>query len=1075
MLSASFMASVFTQPEWAQAFRLDPTGEKRLLIPVRIEKCELKGLFGPLVYIDFLEEKPPEITELRDHLIKLLIEGVRLDRKKPEHEPPMPRFVTSGGTKPAQSFNSDRTMQQSVPKSEVLRIERDETIFGDKRIEIRNSLEKEWLRQGNAVAVLQGFPGTGKTRMATSLVQPGWITIDPIELGAELENQEVDLLIDLATALDAHGIDDLVREMEKGEAANPLTALRNVIRRERILVIVDEFQRFFSNDEASPPEAWQKFIEILNNSSSSAGRLLLVSNRIIVPARWNEGCVIKDIARLSEIEAAEFFRARLDERGLLDRVPNKRIAEIGVRLGGNPRALNTLVGSLVYDSLDDLISTMPEPSEIGDVRLEQQLLQKFERELIFRAIANLGIEEVSFMRWLAINRRPVSRSFYEQLQDSFSDPKSLRRVLIERFLIEAGGVGDLMHPLAREISVTRLRDDLHEWKRAHSCAGNYHLGLFRKLPKATAGESVASFVELRHHLFEAGRLAELSNVCEKMATFVLSRIPGPTQSKTPRSTEILEEHIVLIQALPEERRTKGLEYHLALCLRERNGPGDFQFALTHARRAVGRKAYYAVWLLLADLEYLLNGIEPMLCVAQRALENLGVGSNSFAVYHHCADLLDKDGLTTEAVSFLERGIGTPGVEGKASLLALCARLLEKLGEGKRAVELLSKACGGGALKEAGIVYAHGASLLIEQGQAIHAIELLDQGIAKKAMTKLFSLYLMKADALVAIGQDDMAVQALLIGIADKRVIDPVRLFRKCAELYAEQGQINQAIKLLREGVCAKTIRDPAPLYLSTAAILERIGKFEVGAKLLNEALGMPLLCNDPTMYLACARMYFRSQELEKASEVLERGLRQPKLRERNQLVVKLAEMMTRRGLSRNAIELLQDVIVNGSDPRHLGEIYRYCAELLANEGDLNRAEVVLESGIRAAAMTDKGMLVQARAKILVKQHKQKEAVILLRDAIGWPGIAGVVMLYQTGARILAKSGRIDEAVNMLRSAFEDKKIGNLGSLYALSGEILASEGRMPEAIEILSEGISEFPKDQSIKALHTKLIQKRRE
>lgn len=42
VLSPDYLTSLFTQPEWAAAFRNDPTGEKRLLIPVR--ECAPQGL-----------------------------------------------------------------------------------------------------------------------------------------------------------------------------------------------------------------------------------------------------------------------------------------------------------------------------------------------------------------------------------------------------------------------------------------------------------------------------------------------------------------------------------------------------------------------------------------------------------------------------------------------------------------------------------------------------------------------------------------------------------------------------------------------------------------------------------------------------------------------------------------------------------------------------------------------------------------------------------------------------------------------------------------------------------------------
>ena len=40
VLSPDFLASTFTQAEWAAAFKEDPAGEKRTLIPVRVRACE---------------------------------------------------------------------------------------------------------------------------------------------------------------------------------------------------------------------------------------------------------------------------------------------------------------------------------------------------------------------------------------------------------------------------------------------------------------------------------------------------------------------------------------------------------------------------------------------------------------------------------------------------------------------------------------------------------------------------------------------------------------------------------------------------------------------------------------------------------------------------------------------------------------------------------------------------------------------------------------------------------------------------------------------------------------------------
>ena len=98
VLSPHFLAAEYTQPEWAQAFARDPTGEKRLLIPVRVAECELKGFFKPLVYIDFypLCKEPPKGESAQRELIRQLryrlLKGVELHRRKPDSEPRPPGF-----------------------------------------------------------------------------------------------------------------------------------------------------------------------------------------------------------------------------------------------------------------------------------------------------------------------------------------------------------------------------------------------------------------------------------------------------------------------------------------------------------------------------------------------------------------------------------------------------------------------------------------------------------------------------------------------------------------------------------------------------------------------------------------------------------------------------------------------------------------------------------------------------------------------------------------------------------------------------------------------------------------------
>lgn len=107
VLSPDYLASVFTQPEWAAAFAQDPTGEKRLLIPLRVRPCELPGLLRTIIYCDL-------VGLTQDDAKTTLINAVQeLERIKPEGQPAFP------GPKPAYP-TSVETVSSSYKNAELL-------------------------------------------------------------------------------------------------------------------------------------------------------------------------------------------------------------------------------------------------------------------------------------------------------------------------------------------------------------------------------------------------------------------------------------------------------------------------------------------------------------------------------------------------------------------------------------------------------------------------------------------------------------------------------------------------------------------------------------------------------------------------------------------------------------------------------------------------------------------------------------------------------------------------------------------------------------------------------------------
>jgi hypothetical protein len=87
VLSQSYLDASFTKPEWASAFRQDPTGSLGVLLPVRVQECDLKGLLDQIIYIDLVGKDEPQAKAE-------LLAGIQQGRAKPLTKPEFPGDVT---------------------------------------------------------------------------------------------------------------------------------------------------------------------------------------------------------------------------------------------------------------------------------------------------------------------------------------------------------------------------------------------------------------------------------------------------------------------------------------------------------------------------------------------------------------------------------------------------------------------------------------------------------------------------------------------------------------------------------------------------------------------------------------------------------------------------------------------------------------------------------------------------------------------------------------------------------------------------------------------------------------------
>jgi hypothetical protein len=87
VMSKNYLKSLYTQPEFASAFATDPTGVRRTVLPVRIEPCEMVGLFKTIIFLDIFGVKQSEAK-------KRLLAGIVLKPIRAK-QPPFPGSLAS--------------------------------------------------------------------------------------------------------------------------------------------------------------------------------------------------------------------------------------------------------------------------------------------------------------------------------------------------------------------------------------------------------------------------------------------------------------------------------------------------------------------------------------------------------------------------------------------------------------------------------------------------------------------------------------------------------------------------------------------------------------------------------------------------------------------------------------------------------------------------------------------------------------------------------------------------------------------------------------------------------------------
>jgi tetratricopeptide (TPR) repeat protein len=564
--------------------------------------------------------------------------------------------------------------------------------IGKSRADNLDWLTNDWLNQGPPVCFLQGFAGVGKTDLARDFREQaekqGSRQLAVINEVADRATPSVlESLMELSLLLSQQGLPEMEQVLFEQGNPNPAYALERALQRP-VVIILDEAQRFFRIDSGAPLAEMKGILEFLRNRSNLPGRMLLLSDRIVEEARWSEWIPKRTLTKLEPDEAIEAFETKLTESGVIDEIPAERMREVVRDLDFNPRAIEALVGALRYASLDEIIESNPGLWAVRDREISRDFLKSLERDLLERTMRHLDEVHQRKLWRLAVHRRSFKREALEKLCGTKDEATELRSILVTRFLLNFYKGLLALNPIVREISLAHLRDDSAELRQAHSGAADYHLRHFEAKQMVGSQTKLGeSFAELRYHLVQAGREAELSVIGQRFSDHLKKEIRAV--SPVPSDREELDERIGVLTVLLGRAGAKGLEYHLARCLQSRGKPGDLQQAVVHAQRATGTLAPADSWVLYAQLQAQASGVEAAMRVISTARKLVSVNSSLFSIYQLGAEILSNASKTDEAVALLKDGIKViPPDKNLFSLYQICADLLAKSGKTDEAVALL---------------------------------------------------------------------------------------------------------------------------------------------------------------------------------------------------------------------------------------------------------------------------------------------------------------------------------------------------------------------------------------------------
>ncbi|MFM0380083.1 glycosyltransferase [Paraburkholderia strydomiana] len=679
------------------------------------------------------------------------------------------------------------------------------TYFGSERKSLLDWLSVNWRADGPNVCFLEGFPGVGKSdlvaEVAAAFASMNEWTVVTYEVPDRPSIVLVDVWLDIADELARQNRPKMQEIMLGEDGNNPAFAIEKALNR-NVLIVLDEAQRLFEPDSGRPSDQLAGILAFLKSRPNLPGRLLLLSDRLVERERWSESFAIRTLNALTPQEAKALLEDRLATNAV-DDVPDERKADLLRVLGYNPRAIETLVTSLVYEPLDEIVGNDPGLWEVQDREVAPEFLAKLERQLLERTLAHLDELHLKRLTMLAVHRSGFDQAAFEAVCGSTrKEWRELRHSLITRFLVKHTKSHYSLHPVVREISLARLKNNTPEFIQAHSKASDYHLRHFQARSIVLQGQRLSTpYAELRYHLYQSQREAELRDVALRVADHIGREFNAG--SPIPPNPDELNERISLLKAILSFGGPHWLEHYLARLLVARGYAGDLDAALEHSRKSLDGRGRAEYWVLFARLQETQVGLGEAIKAIFQATDVVDRPYRS-TLYLFGAELLTKNGEVDEAIKFLRQGIiDVPADKALSGLYIFSADLISEHKDIDEAISLLQEGLKIIPIdKDLASIYHRYCELTYQNNDAGRALTTLDQGLSTIPADKgLSSLFLLKAEFLADLGKPDMALSILEQGIAK---IPPEKglalLYQRASEMLCQMDRRSDALTMLTHAV-----------------------------------------------------------------------------------------------------------------------------------------------------------------------------------------------------------------------------------------------------------------------------------